>query len=959
MQYRNFSLGWKFILEKDCDCFPSFGFRKCGGATGPAGLRYHEGLMREVSLPHDWGMELDPSPLTNTEKGGRPISPYMSVTTSPDGRHKLETYPVGWYRKHFKLDGELSGKRIFLEFEGVFRDYSLFINGIYMARHESGYTPAVFDITDQVRFGEDNVIALRVDASQPEGWWYEGAGIYRPVHLHVKDQIYIPHHTTFVQSKPSGEVKISTALCSALEEAEQTVTLECRIKDGNGKVVAKEQATVSIPALGKADCGFALQISSPRLWDVENPYLYVAELEILEGGFEEKEEICFGIREFHFDADKGFFLNGKHLKLRGACMHQDFGGFGVAVPKDIAVYKIKLLKEMGMNAYRASHHPASEDILDACDRLGVLVIDEVRLFGSSPEALEQMQAMVLAHRNHPSVFMWSLGNEEFVNYIQSSDAGEKMARTAYCHLKKLDSTRPVTYGANNGAVDTGISAAMDVHGFNYIRNLERLTHDKSFRHLPGYNADRYHREHPDTPMLGTEEGSHFFSRDTGYDQYEKGLLSSVGDNTAMGGSTAEGWVKFYEERDFLAGGFLWTGIDYYGEPAPFTDRNLSSSFGALDLVGIPKNTYHYYRSCWLEQPILEILPHWDFEAGQTVKIGVYSNCEEITLYLNGEVIGQKTLEKLDSALFRVAFTPGRLEAVGIRQGIEYRTHIDTPSKPSALSLSMRQEGEIGIFDVAIVDGQGNICRRADRPISFDISGEGQILGVGNGDPASTEKDQYLGKTVLYPLTDLTVTEEGMTTPFTPPALDDTSRVFVGTGADSVFKSSVFEDTLPPYRDRYRLKWQFSTEGEKTLYATYEAEIENAAEWEFVEFTRLFGSFEISLNGEIIGESFPEGFYFQTTMQQNTPYRFPCCFKEGKNRLTVRMNGKNTQQFGIFGGVYVGKTLPAEWKRSTFFGRARLFAKLPSNGSFTLSAKAEGLTEATLTVARNDSMQTAN
>ena len=333
MKQETFSSGWMFILEKECDCFTSFGFRKCGGATGPAGLRYHEGLMREVSVPHDWGVELTPSRDANTGRGGRPTSPYMPITSSPSGQHEVETFSVGWYRKHFTLDGTPENKRVFLEFEGVFRAYTLFINGIYIARHESGYTPAVFDITDQVNFAGDNVIAVRVDASQPEGWWYEGAGIYRPVHLHIKDQVYIPHYTTFVESDVSGKVKVSTAITNAMPEVEQTVSFLCDIKDMAGEVVAKAETSLTLSPLSDSPATLSLNIPSPCLWDVAHPYLYVAELTVLGRGFAEKETISFGFRSISFDADHGFFLNGKPLKIRGACMHQDFGGFGVAVPK--------------------------------------------------------------------------------------------------------------------------------------------------------------------------------------------------------------------------------------------------------------------------------------------------------------------------------------------------------------------------------------------------------------------------------------------------------------------------------------------------------------------------------------------------------------------------------------------------------------------------------------------------
>ena len=258
---QNFSFGWKFILEKDCGVFPAFGFRKCGGATGPAALRYHDGLMREVDIPHDWGMELTPDLSANTGRGARPISPYLPLNLSPDGSSHIEAASVGWYRKHFSLAGIPSDKRIFLEFEGVFRDYTLFVNGIYIDRHTSGYTPAFFDITDQVNFEGDNVVALRVDASQPEGWWYEGAGIYRPVHLHIQNQVYIPHHTTFITPSANGEVQVSTALYNA-SDVEKIATLSCVLRDKEGKEVASSQKEVSIPSLEKAPCSFSFEKAS-------------------------------------------------------------------------------------------------------------------------------------------------------------------------------------------------------------------------------------------------------------------------------------------------------------------------------------------------------------------------------------------------------------------------------------------------------------------------------------------------------------------------------------------------------------------------------------------------------------------------------------------------------------------------------------------------------------------------
>jgi beta-galactosidase len=272
------------------------------------------------------------------------------------------------------------------------------------------------------------------------------------------------------------------------------------------------------------------------------------------------------------------------------------------------------------------------------------MLDETRVFGSSPEALRQLEAMVTQHRNHPCIFMWSLGNEEYHRQIQSTDRAADMAKTAYELVKSLDNTRAITFGSNNGCTDRGVNSVVDVRGFNYIRNLERLTRDEKGNHIPGHNADRYHAEHPDKVMLGTEEGSHFLCRDAGFDNFKKGQVNATGEHTAMGGSTPEGWVKFYESRDYLVGGFMWTGIDYYGEPKPFTQINTSSSFGAIDLVGFPKNSYHYYRSCWLDEPILEILPHWDFKKGDLVRMNnaVFMNIFDPNLDKPIEPISKQT-----------------------------------------------------------------------------------------------------------------------------------------------------------------------------------------------------------------------------------------------------------------------------------------------------------------------------
>ncbi|MBO5790254.1 MAG: DUF4982 domain-containing protein, partial [Clostridia bacterium] len=617
----------------------------------------------------------------------------------------------------------------------------------------------------------------------PEGWWYEGAGIYRHVRLLIKDEVYFPKYTTFIKPDVSGKVELSSALCNASFKEDKQADLTCRIFDASGACVAEASQSAKVPMRGQAEFAFSLDVKDAHLWSPDDPYLYVAELCAKGRGFCQKERISFGFRSFAYDPNEGMRLNGKPFKVRGACVHQDFGGFGVALTEDVVRYKIKQLKEMGVNAYRSSHHCASADVLKACDELGMLVMDEVRLFGSSPEALKQMDETVCANRNHASIFMWSIGNEEIECDVQSTPFGQKMARTAYAHLKKLDDTRAITYGANNGCIDSGAAEATDLRGFNYIRNAERLMHDiETEEFISGYHIDRYHKEHPNTVIIGTEEGSNFLCRDAGKADYTKAQAIGTGESTMRGGSTPEGWVKFFEKRPYLVGAFMWTGFDYNGEPCPFPDSSVISSFGAIDLVGIPKNAYYYYRSCWKEEPSLHLMPHWDFEVGDVARIAVYTNCEKVSLYLNGKKVGEKALASCDSALFDVPFEAGRLEAIGEKGTKTYRTYLDTPGAFKDIAVDAQREGDLVIFDVSLKDECGNICRRCDRELAFEVT-DGEILGVGNGDPASLEADKYLESETLRIVGDasLTVTKDGKIEPYVILTDAGDAEVFVAKG----------------------------------------------------------------------------------------------------------------------------------------------------------------------------------
>ena len=461
MEKINFDRNWEFTFDNALDAYNIYGFDKYAEASGAASRFYDYSNWEKIDLPHDWAVVLPKNLAANTFAGARANSHfhrYMTERQSP-----VETiYNVGWYRKQFPFDPAWAGKRVFLEFEGVFRDAIVWVNGAYMDRHCSGYTGFILDITDHILPDEDNSIAVRVDSDQPEGWWYEGAGIYRHVNLWVAEPVYFQHNKTVIKTALDGKV-YATAVLVNDTAAPAALPVQWEIRDGNG-IVAAAKDTVTIPAHDRHEIWAEMQVENPHLWTVETPNLYT--LHIRAGDEETSQR--FGIRTVAFDADRGFLLNGREYKIRGACVHQDFGGVGIALSDNLNYYKIKKLKEMGVNAYRCSHHAPTPALLDACDELGMLVMDETRLFGTSPEAVRQLTDVMERDRNRPSVFIWSLGNEEFkVQHLPlSGRLMEKMTRLA----KALDDTRPVTYASNIGEWFEGAGGASEVRGVNYIRN---------------------------------------------------------------------------------------------------------------------------------------------------------------------------------------------------------------------------------------------------------------------------------------------------------------------------------------------------------------------------------------------------------------------------------------------------------------------------------------------------------
>ncbi len=443
----------------------------------------------------------------------------------------------------------------------------------------------------------------------------------------------------------------------------------------------------------------------------------------------------FGYRTIRFDAKRGFFLNDEPVKLLGTCNHQDHAGVGVAVPDSIHEFRIRQLKEMGCNAYRCSHNPPARELLDACDRLGMLVMDENRNFGSSPEHLRQLEAMVKRDRNHPSVILWSLCNEEA---IQATPAGEAIARTMADCVRKLDPSRPITGAVSGGVLgDVGIGEALDVMGINY--------------QIGTYDA--YHAKHPEKPLLAAETHSTFATRGVYETDPEKKYFASRDTEKAAWGATARETWRMVRDRDFVAGFFAWTGFDYRGEPTPHEWPCVNSHFGILDMCGFPKESFYLHKAWFAKEPFVHIAPHWNWAGreGREVEVSVYTNCEEAEVFLNGQSCGRKRVDPIDMATWRVAYAPGELKAVVYSGGAGVGTDATRTTGPAtALGLeihrsfagrSIHADGQFTLpITVFATDAEGLRVPTAGHHAAFAISGPGRILGVGNGDPTCHESD---------------------------------------------------------------------------------------------------------------------------------------------------------------------------------------------------------------------------
>lgn len=720
----SFNNGWRFF--KGDIPFPvirghdmTYASCKAGKAYGAAAPDFDDSNWRVLNLPHDWAIESGFDSTNNVSQGYRERG-------------------IGWYRRSFKLEPTDKGKYLELQFEGIATHCTVWINGLLMHRNWCGYTSFYIDITGPAKYGEElNNIAIRVDANAQEGWWYEGAGIYRNTWLVKRSPVHIVTDGVFanpVKTNGLWNVPIEATLENAGKQKSE-VEVETEIFDETGEQVAQGGCKTQVGTLAQAIAKFSISVQNPNLWSVEHPTLYSVKTVVRQQGNIIDQVITHcGFRTLLFTPDSGFYLNDKHVKLKGVCNHQDHAGVGVAIPNSIWEFRLRKLKEMGINAYRCSHNPPPKELLDICDQMGILVMDENRNFNISPEYVRQLEWMVRRDRNHPSIILWSVFNEE---PMQGSEAGYEMVRRMSAVVKNLDTTRYVTSAMNGGLFTSlNVSKAVDVVGFNY--------------QIDSY--DQFHKENPTMCLTSSEDVSCVMQRGQYVTDKSKNLLDGYDTQFPSWGSTHRVAWKTIAERPYFAGCFIWTGFDYHGEPTPFTWPTAGSNFGIMDLCGFPKTAYYLHQAQWIEdRPILNMVPHWNWpkdSIGKNISVMVLSNADKVELVLNGKTIGEQAVDKYEMNSWTVPYNPGSLEAIGYKGGKEVsRFKVETTGEPVSLQLipdrlSLAGDGLDAMpVTVQVLDTKGRPIPTANIPIEFEISRAGSIIGLGNGDPNSHEPEK--------------------------------------------------------------------------------------------------------------------------------------------------------------------------------------------------------------------------
>ena len=725
----NFNKGWRFLLDDD---------------SIAREVNYDDRKWRLLNLPHDWSIEgnFSKDHATTFHQGALPAG-------------------VGWYRKKFVLPPSFKDKSIFIDFDGVYRNSEVWINGYYLGKRPNGYISFRYELTPHLRFDEPNVIAVKVDNSaQPSSRWYTGSGIYRNVRLVSTNPIAVNDRTVFVTTKMASRkealVSIKTKLIKPLES--EYAYLSCQILDAKGKLVSPGTVKILKPGV---DPLYILHVANPKLWSPENPYLYKAVIKLWENKkVTDQYEVPFGIRDIRFDATKGFFLNDQPYKILGVCMHHDLGALGTAVSKRAIQRQLEILKSMGCNAIRTAHNPPSPELLDLCDEMGFLVMDEAfdmwkkrkNRFDYNVDFdqwhKQDLEDMIRRDRNHPSIIMWSIGNEIREQFDSS---GTRITKELVQIVKKLDTTRPVTCALTENFPEKNFiyqSRALDVLGFNYKLDAyadlpnrfpgEKILASETASAL----ATRGHYDFPsDSNRLWPPDSKPFT---TGNADHTVSAYDHV--YAYWGASHEQSWnaVKKYE---FIAGTFVWSGFDFLGEPVPYQWPSRSSYYGIVDLAGFPKDVYYMYQSEWTNKTVLHIFPHWNWEPGKLIDVwAYYNNADEVELFLNGRSLGKKRKQgDTLHVMWRVPFEPGTLKAVSRKNGkLVLTKEIKTAGKPAKIELiadrtSLKANAEDLLFiTVRVLDAENNPVATAGHLIHFGLQGEGEIVGVDNGNPTSME-----------------------------------------------------------------------------------------------------------------------------------------------------------------------------------------------------------------------------
>ena len=713
----------------------SYNNAKAGNAGGAAGLEYDDSDWRHLDLPHDWAVEGPFDPNANISQGYRPRG-------------------ISWYRRYLRVDESERGRHMELQFDAIATHATIWVNGNEVAHNWSGYNAIHIDLTPYLYYGDRlNTIAVRVDANAMEGWWYEGAGIYRHTWLVKTDPVYIVadglHATPRQGAGPSQwQIPVEVTLDNSGKQA-TNVEVKVTVTDPSGKLVAQQTQPAQVKVFTPTRVQLPIALDSPQLWSLEKTNLYRVQAHVIQAGnIIDQTELNTGFRSIRFDAQKGFFLNGQHVKLQGICMHQDHAGVGVAIPDSIWEYRLRRLKELGVNAIRFSHNAPAPEVLDLVDRMGFLVMDENRNFNPSPDYLKQLQWMVRRDRHHPGIILWSVFNEE---PVQGSEVGYEMVRRMVSAVKVLDDTRPVTAAMNGGMFgDINVSQAVDVVGFNY--------------QVPDY--DRFHAAHPDIPLTSSEDTSAFMTRGEYTTDKSKNLIASYDDDFAPWGNSHRDAWEAIATRDFIAGGFVWTGFDYRGEPTPNEWPSVSSVFGIMDLNGFAKDAYYIHQVQWIKnRPLIYLAPHWNWpgKEGQPIRVMVMSNTERVQLRLNGKDIGEQKTDPFRMNYFNVAYAPGKLEAIGINGDKPVaQAAVETTGEAVALQLipdrkTLKGEGRDAMpITVQAVDAKGRVVPGADNAVTFEVTGAGKSIGHGNGNPNSHEDEKGKTRQLFHGLAQLIV-----------------------------------------------------------------------------------------------------------------------------------------------------------------------------------------------------------